>query len=384
MRKERLMIPGPTMIPPKGVEAMGRPMINHRGVDFHHMYQRVQMGLQQVLGTVEDVLVFPGAGTGGMEALLVNLFSPDDQVLILETGVFGRRFADIAAAFGLVVQTIAFPMGEGIDLAVLHDHLAKDENHSIQAVIMTQNETSTGVSHEVDAVRKAMADHPALLLVDGVSSVGAMDFQMDAWRVDGVVTGSQKALMTAPGLTIVALSQNAWARTTQASLPRYYWDFARARTTGKRGETPYTPAIPQWMGLDSALQLMLAEGLDVIYQRQKKLGLSFRAGIHAMGLHIVAHPPWQSDTVTALWVPDGVDTKAWQHILSAQYGIETAGGQGPLAGQIIRIGHMGYVDILDIIAVLGAMEMSLASLGDFRTGGVAAAQTMWIKGGTCQ
>jgi len=376
MKKEILMLPGPTMLPSEVLQAMAGPMINHRGKEFAALLRTITGGLQAVLRTEKDVLIFPAAGTGAMEAVLVNLFSPGDKVLAVDAGVFGNRFGRMAQTFGLTVETLPVEWGRAVAPEAIAERLARDRDGTIKAVIVTHNETSTGVTQDVKAVGAARGRHPALLIVDAVSSLGAVELATDEWNIDVVLSGSQKALMTPPGLALVCLGERAWAAAEQARLPRYYWDLRAAKAAAEKGQTPYTPALSLLYGLQKALELIETEGRENIYRRHARIGRAARAAVQAMGLQLFADERCASDTVTAVRVPAGITVKDLRQVLQAEYGVIVAGGQQALADTIIRIGHLGYVSPLDLAATIAALEMALARLGSpvVFGAGVGAAQ----------
>ncbi|MGI5839430.1 MAG: pyridoxal-phosphate-dependent aminotransferase family protein [bacterium] len=360
MKKELLMLPGPTMLPPAVRQAATGPMINHRGKAFADLFRTVTAGLQSILRTEKEVLIFPAAGTGAMEAVIVNLFSPGDKVLVVEAGVFGSRFGRIAQTYGLAVETVPVEWGQAVNPDVIGERLNRDRTRAIKAVIITQNETSTGVTQDIRAVSAGRGRHPALLIVDAVSSLGAVELAADAWNIDVVLAGSQKALMTPPGLAFICLGDRAWAAAESASLPRYYWDLKAARAAAAKGQTPYTPAVSLLYGLQRALTMIAAEGVENVYRRHALLGRAIRAAVAAMGLELFADQRCASDTVTAVRVPEGVGVRELRQTLDAEFGVTVAGGQQALANKIIRIGHLGYVSLLDIVATAAALEMALA------------------------
>ena len=389
MDKEWLMIPGPTPIPPQVQMAASQPMISHRGKAFSCLYEEIQTNLREIFGTNEEILIFPAAGTGAMEASIVNLFSEGDHVLCLDTGEFGRRYKDIGEAFGLQVETLSFPLGRPVDPKVVEDRLAKDDKKSIRGILLTHNETSAGVTNDLKAVSGAVGEHPAFLIVDAVSSLGALPVKMDEWGLDVVISGSQKALMSPPGLALAALSARAWAQTEKAGLPRYYWDFRRAKAYAEKKQTPYTPAVSLLFGLNAALKSLTEQGMEKIYDQQAVIGKAFRAGIRALGLELVARPGSESDTVTAIFSPAGLCADQWRKEVENKWHVVTAKGQGQLAGKIIRVGHMGFIDPLDILSVLGALEMSLGitDKDKHESNAIKAAQKVLAEGGlrkTCE
>ena len=360
---QNLRIPGPTPIPPQVAEALARPMINHRGPEFAAIMRRVTERLQHFFQTEHPVLGFPAAGTGAMEASLVNLFSPGDQVLAVVAGVFGRRLAQIAEAFGLDVKRLDVPWGEAGDPATLAAQL--EELPAARGVLLTHNETSTGVTQDVRALAAAVrARRPDILIVvDAVSSLSCVDLRTDAWDLDVVFSGSQKGWMIPPGLAFIGVGPRAWAAAESARLPRAYWDFRAARRSLEKWQTPYTPPVGLYQALDVALGMMIAEGREAILARHHALGELTRGRARALGLTLFAEPTHASDTVTALRVPDGVDGKALITALREREDVIVGGGQDRLEGQILRIGHMGYAHEPEIAAAMDALARQLAACG---------------------
>lgn len=363
LSKPYLMVPGPTPVPDQVLAAMHRPMINHRGPQFAALFQEVNDGLRKVFQTKHDVLMFPSSGTGVMEAAIVNLFSPGDKVLAVSVGAFGDRFAEVAARFGLNVEKMDFPWGLAADPAQVAARLAGDTAGEIKAVLVTHNETSTGVVNDIAAISAARGQHPALLVVDAVSSLGAIRLEMDAWRLDAVITSSQKALMLPPGLGFLALNERAWQYAEQAQLPRYYWDARQVRKSLAKGQNPYTPPVALLFGLAESLRLMEEEGLDNIWARHVRLRDAMRQGLKALGCGLLAPDAVASPAVTAVLPPAGLEAKTVQKYMREHRGITVAGGQKKLENKIFRIGHLGYAAAMDIIVALAGLEMTLAALG---------------------
>jgi aspartate aminotransferase-like enzyme len=355
----QLRIPGPTPLPDEVLDAMRRPMISHRGGEFRDLLRDVTERLRHCFQTEHDVLVFPGAGTGGLEAAIANLFSPGDEVLAVTVGAFGDRFAEIAARFGLRVTRVVSPWGQAADLDALRDALAGTPG--VKGVLLTHNETSTGVQNDVEAVSRLLEEHPGsrpLLVVDAISSLGAVDIPVDRWGIDVAVTASQKAWMAPPGLTMLSVGPRAWEANKHAALPRFYWDFAEARRYLDRWETPYTPAVSLLFGLQSSLRLLMDEGLPNVFARHEGLRDMVRRGASALGYTPFAPDEIASRTVTALIPPEG--TTAPEIIASLKReGIIVAGGQGPLEGKIVRVGHMGFAAERDMEEVLAAMSAAV-------------------------
>ena len=361
--QENLLTPGPTPLPRAVRDAMTRQMINHRGPRFKPILLEVTDKLKTHFQTKNDVLIFPSSGTGGWEAVLVNTLSAGDKVLSIIVGEFGQRFADAADAFGLNVQRLEFEWGTAADPDAVRAALAAAPD--TKAVLVTHNETSTGVTNSLESIARVVksVNPDVLLLVDAVSAMGAIDVQTDAWDLDVVFTGSQKAWMIPPGLMMVAVGPKAWAANKTAGLPRYYFDFDRAKKSLDKGETPYTPAISLFYALQAALTLMDDEGRESIYARHKRVADQTRQGVKALGLELFADPKFASNTVTSVRVPQGVDGKALLKILREEYGVVLAGGQAKLADTIFRIGHLGAIEESDIVGALNALRQALPKVG---------------------
>jgi len=369
-----LRIPGPTALPPSVREAGGRQMVNHRGDEFKALLARVTAAMQPYFGTRHDVILLTCAGTGGLEAAIVNTLSPGDPVLAVTMGAFGDRFAKIAEVYGAAVTRLEVEWGEAPDPAGVAQ--AASAIPGLKAVLLTHNETSTGVTSDVKAIAAAVRDAApeALLLVDAISALGAVPFAMDHWGLDLVVTGSQKAWMAAPGMAMVAVGPRAWAAAEHARMPRFYLDLARHRESAVSGETPWTPAVAVLFQVDEGLRLMAAEG-DGVFARHEAAMAMARAGLRAIGFELLADDRVASRTVTAARIPDGLDWKAFNGALKAR-GLVLAGGQGKLKGRIFRLGHLGSVTTDDILAAIGVIEHSAIEQGlDVQPGAaVAAAQ----------
>ena len=349
-----LRIPGPTPLPPSVREAGGRQMINHRGPDFAALLGRIQAGMRPFFGTSGDVAILSCAGTGGLEAAIVNTLSPGDAVLGVSIGAFGDRFAGIAEAYGATVDRMAAEWGWAAAPDEVRERLGTG---SYAAVLITHNETSTGVMNPVPeligAIRAAAPD--ALVLVDSVSALGAVPFEMDAWGADVVVTASQKAWMAAPGLAMVAASDRAWAAMASARMPRYYLDLLRHRKGLATGETPWTPAIAVAYQVEEGIRLMAEEGMAAVFARHAACAAATRAGLEGLGFELFAEPANRSLTVTAAHIPDGLDWKAFNAELRGR-GLVVAGGQGKLTGKVFRVGHLGAVSVDDILGAMATLE----------------------------
>ncbi|HYM83278.1 MAG TPA: alanine--glyoxylate aminotransferase family protein [Candidatus Dormibacteraeota bacterium] len=370
-----LRIPGPTALPPSVREAGSRQMINHRGPEFAAMLDRVVGGMRPFFGTAQDIVVLSCAGTGGLEAAVVNTLSPGDRVLGVSIGAFGDRFAKIASAYGAEVTKLDVEWGHATDPDDVRAALRREPG--VKAVLVTHNETSTGVQNPLAEIAAAVHDAApeALLLVDSVSAMGAVPFRMDDWGVDVVVTGSQKAWMAAPGLAMVSLSERGWAANATARMPRFYLDVARHRESAASGQTPWTPAIAVVYQVDEGVRLMNAEGPEAVFARHEACAAATRAGLGALGFELFADPAHASRTVTCVRVPEGLDWKALNAEVKRR-GVVLAGGQGKLTGQVFRVGHLGSVVLDEILGVIAVLEeVSVRAGRPVEPGiGIAAAQ----------
>jgi aspartate aminotransferase-like enzyme len=356
-----LRTPGPTPLPPAVREALARDMINHRGQEFATVLRECLEGVQWAFQTRHDVVILTASGTGGLESLVANTLSPGQRLLVASMGYFGERMGKIARAFGVDVVQIDFEPGQAVDPQVVADRLAADA--SIDTVFVTHNETSTGVLNPLPEIARAVRQvrPEALVLVDGISSIGSVPVQPEAWGCDVVVAGSQKGWMIPPGLAFVSISPRAWQRQAQARLPKFYFDWLQAKRSREDGMTPWTPALSLFFGLQVALRLMRDEGLEALFERHRRLAQYTREGLADLDLRLVADPRFASPTVTTAYVPEGITAKALLRALHERHAIVVAGGQGRLADQIIRIGHMGWVQQEDLAAVLRALQVELNS-----------------------
>ncbi len=378
MMKQYLLTPGPTPVPPEVSLKSALPVIHHRTSEFSELFQRVLDNLQYLFETKNDVLVFASSGTGVMESCVVNLLSPDDKVLVLDTGVFGARWEKIIKSFGIEPVIIKEEWGNAVDVAKVKKALK--ENKDIKAVFTQLTETSTGVVNDIKSLGALVRDMDCVLVVDAISGLGAQEMKTDEWNVDVTVTGSQKGLMLPPGLAMVSVSAKAWAMIEKSKLPKFYWDYKAYRKAHKeKKQAPYTPAVTLIVAADEALQMIKKEGLQNILARHDKLARATRAGINALGLEIFAKEP--CNAVTSVNVPDGVDGKLLVKKLRQEFGVSVAGGQQHLAGKIFRIAHLGYMDRFDTIVGLAALEMGLTELGyKVQLGkAVAASEEIFLK-----
>jgi len=362
----QLRIPGPTPLPDAVREAGGRQMVNHRGPEFKELLGRVTDGLKRAFLTEHDLLILSCSGTGGLEAAVVNHLSPGDPILSVSIGVFGDRFAKVATRYGADVTKLDVEWGRAADPAAVSEALRAmaASGRPARAVLLTHNETSTGVTNPLQELAAAArsAAPEALILVDAISGLGAVPFETDAWGLDVVVTGSQKSWMVPPGLAMVSVSPRAWDAATNATMPRFYFDLAMHRDSATKGETPWTPAVGVCFALDVALGLLEEEGYPAIFARHAECGAAARACLTALGVRLFADPARASDTVTSALVPSGVEWSALNKELRSR-GLVLAGGQGSLTGRIFRLGHLGSVTVDDILAAMTILEEAFQALG---------------------
>jgi serine---pyruvate transaminase len=370
--KRYLLTPGPTPVPPEVLAAIAQPVVHHRSPDFRPVYERCLARLRDVFRTQQEVLMFGASGTGAMESAIANLCTRGDRVLVVTAGSFGERWAAIAAAYELDVQRLEYAWGE---VPAAEDVAARlRELGGAKAVFITHSETSTGVVCDLQALAAAANEAEALSVVDAVSSLGAVPVETDAWQLDGVVSGSQKALMTPPGLAAVAVSERAWAGRGDA--PRFYFDWERTRKAQAALDAPFTPPVSLVAGLDVALGLLLDASLEAAFERHVRLGRACREGAKAMGLELFSPDDDSSAVVTAIRAPEGIDATEVVRELRDRFGITIANGQAQLKGKIFRIGHIGYFDVFDITTALAAVELVLADLGADVERGLAATRAL--------
>ena len=371
--KRYLMAPGPTPVPPEVLAAGAEPVLHHRGPDFRAVMLRCLERLGRVLQTENDVLLFTASGSGGFESAVVNLLSPGERVLAVSAGEFGERWARIAAAYGADVQDLRYAWGETPHAG---DVRARIEETGAEVVFLVHSETSTGVVADVQSLAQAAREAGAIAVVDAVSSLGAVPLETDAWELDVVVSGSQKALMTPPGLSLTSVSSAAWERCARTTTPRFYFDWEKLRASLETGTTPFTPAVSLVTSLDVALGLLLEEGLDAVFARHAALGRACREGVKAMGLELFSPDEERSAVVTAILTPEGVDARELVLALRDRFGITVAGGHGELGSRMFRIGHIGYYDVFDITTALAAVELLLVESGAHIERGTAVTRAL--------
>jgi serine---pyruvate transaminase len=373
VRKRYLMAPGPTPVPPEVLAAGAQPVLHHRGPDFRALMRRCLGRLHEVCRTENDILLFTASGSGAFESAVVNLMSPGERVLAVAAGEFGERWAALAAAYGADVQELRYAWGETPRPEDVRTRIAET---GAEVVLLVHSETSTGVVADIQALAQAAREEGALTVVDAVSSLGAVPLETDAWGLDVVIAGSQKALMTPPGLSVAAVSAAAWERVARSTSPRFYFDWGRMKTSLETGTTPFTPAVSLVVSLDTALSMLLEEGLDAAFARHAALGRACREGVKAMGLELYSPDEERSAVVTAILTPPGVDARELVLALRDRFGITVAGGHGELASRMFRIGHIGYYDVFDITTVLAAVELLLEESGADVERGVAVTRAL--------
>ncbi len=357
--KKRIFTPGPTPLPEEVRVSQVREIIHHRTSEFSKIFEEVCQGLKYVFQTKNDVLILTASGSGAMEAAVANLLSPGDKILVTTQGKFGERWTEIGEAFGLKVIPVDTRWGKAADPGKIEQKLV--ENDKVKAVFTQLVETSTGVVNDIQKIGKIVEKTPAVLVVDAISGLGAEPLLTDEWNVDVVVAGSQKALMLPPGLSFISLSEKAWKMVENSTLPRYYWDLKKAKNSLAKGQTPYTPAVSLICALRESLRLIREEGWDNVLKRHFLLAEATRRGVSALGLELFGEPP--SNVVTTIALPQNIDEKILRKKLREEFGVIVAGGQGELSGKVIRIAHLGWMDKLDVIGVISALEMCLNDLG---------------------
>jgi len=356
-----LRIPGPTPLPENVLQIMSKQMINHRGKEFGEILGNVTANLKTLFQTKNDVFVYTTSGTGGLEAAVVNTLSPGDNVLSVIIGVFGERFAQIAETYGANVTRLVFDYGTSADPDKVKEAL--NLNPTIKAVLVTHNETSTGVTNNLAALSAVIKQYDKLLLVDAISSLGCIDLKVDGWNCDVVVTGSQKGWMAPPGAAMLSLSTKAWEAVEQSMMPKFYFDVKKARSYLEKNQTPWTPGVSTFYALHISLDMMVKEGLDSVFARHIKMAEKTRDNLKSLGLTLFADPNYASNTITSVKVTDGLDGIKLVKILEEEHDTIVAGGQVDLAGKIFRIGHLGYMEESDIDNVIQALRLALPKAG---------------------
>jgi alanine-glyoxylate transaminase / serine-glyoxylate transaminase / serine-pyruvate transaminase len=372
-----LQIPGPTNVPDRILRAMDRPTIDHRGPEFAKLGQEVLEGIKPIFGTTQPVIIYPASGTGAWEAAIVNTLSPGDKVLMFETGHFATLWRSLAQRFGIETEFVPGDWRHGVDAGVVEAKLREDTGHAIKAVMVVHNETSTGVTSRVPLVRQAIdrAGHPALLLVDTISSLGSIDYRHDEWGVDVTVAGSQKGLMLPPGLSFNAVSEKALAASRNNRMPRSYWDWQDMLKPNQNGFFPYTPATNLLYGLREAVAMLMEEGMSNVFARHDRHAEATRRAVRAWGLEILcAEPAEYSSALTAVMVPEGHDADELRRVILNRFDMSLGAGLARLAGKVFRIGHLGDFNDLSLAGTLAGVEMGLSVAGiPHNSGGLNAA-----------
>ncbi|HEV3091042.1 MAG TPA: alanine--glyoxylate aminotransferase family protein [Candidatus Cybelea sp.] len=367
MSRQLLFLPGPVTVAQPVLDATARPMIDHRGPEFAALLERVVAALRPVFGTSGEIVVLGSSGTGAMETALVNLFSPGDRLLSCPVGAFGKRFAAIAKSFECEVETLETPVGSAVDPRALRARLEADRDRRVTGILLTHNETSTGVANDMAAIAPIVREHGALTLVDSVSGLGASEFAMDAWGYDAVASASQKAFAAPPGIAMLALSERAMTKASQRTSGRFYFDVRTAAEFARIGQTPWTPPISILYSLDVALARYHVEGMAAAFARHARNAETVREAFRRLGFTLVSQPGAHSDTVIAAYPPGGLQPAVLLKRLRERHGIVLAGGQGELAGKIVRCGTMGDLTEADFLTAFEAIEATLDEL----TSGVA-------------
>ena len=372
-----LQIPGPTNVPDRVLRAMDRPTIDHRGPEFAELTLEVLHGLKGIFKTEQPVVMYPASGTGAWEAALVNTLSPGDKVLMVETGYFATLWSNLAKRFELEVELIRGDWRSGVDSGQVEETLSADKGHAIKAVCIVHNETSTGVTSNITAVREAMnhAAHPALLMVDTISSLASIDYRHDEWGVDVTVSGSQKGLMLPPGMSFTAISEKALAASKKSRFPKSYWRWDDMLKTNERGFFPYTPATNMLYGLREAIAMLNEEGLEHVFARHDRHAEATRRAVNAWGLEILCRNPKEySSSLTAVLLPDGHNADTFRKVVLDNFDMSLGSGLGKVAGKVFRIGHLGDFNDLTLLGTLSGVEMGLRLFGfENARGGVDAA-----------
>jgi len=356
IKKQYLMIPGPTMVPERILRAMVREMINHRGPEFAKILTSATEDVKKCFKTKNDLFIIPSSGSGGMEAAAVNILSEGDDVLVLNIGAFGSRWVKILKAFRANVDEIKFDRGTASDVETVEKKL---KSKKYKAVFFQQNETSTGVLNDVKLLAQVIKKYDALIVVDAVSGLLTADLRTDEWGLDVVVAASQKAFMLPPGLSFVSFSKKAWQYYEKAKMPRFYWDFKSMKDWADKGQNPFTPPVSLYYGLEESLKMFEEEGLENIFERHKKLRDITREGLKKMNLKLLAADDVASCAVTAVYPPDNIGADDLRKKVKENYGVVLAGGQEDLKGKIFRIGHLGYCSETDIMVSLDAISKCL-------------------------
>lgn len=379
MEKKYLFSPGPTMLPPEVLLKMAEPVMHHREPEFERLLAEIREGLKYLFQTKNEVLTFTSSGTGAMEGAVSNILSKGDKALVVRGGKFGERWGEICKAYGIEFIPIDVEWGKAVDPKQIQKALAS--NPSVRGVYTQASETSTGAKHPIREIAEIVKkNEETVLVVDAITGIGVFDLPMDAWGIDVLISGSQKALMLPPGLSFVALSDKAWKSVERSNLPKFYFDFKKELKSVQKNQNSFTPAISLFVGLKESLRLIRKEGLEAVFRRHEKLAEATRAAAKALGLELYA-PDSPSNAVTAVKVPEGIQGGKLKNLFFEKFGITVAGGQDQAKGKIIRIAHLGYYERLDMVMVISALEMLLKEMGyRFELGaGVRAVEEVLMK-----
>ena len=379
MEKKYLFSPGPTMLPPGVLLKMAEPIMHHREPEFEKIYAEIREGMKYLFQTKNEVLIFTSSGTGAMEGAISNLLSKGDKAIVVRGGKFGERWGEICKAYGIEFIPIDVEWGKAVDPKRIKELLESDS--SIRAVYTQASETSTGVKHPIQAIADLVKRYEdKVVVVDAITGIGVFNIPTDAWGLDVVISGSQKALMLPPGLSFATLSDKAWKVVEKSTLPKYYFDFKKELKNTKKNQSSYTPAISLYVGLRETLRMIRSEGLEAVFHRHEKLAEATRTAVKALGLELYA-PDSPSNAVTAVKIPAGIDGEKLKDLFFEKFGITVAEGQDRAKGKIIRIAHLGYYERLDMVMVISALEMLLKEMGhSFELGaGVKAAEEILMK-----
>lgn len=381
MKKNYLLTPGPTPLPPEVLEALSKPIIHHRTPQFQAILKEAIEGLKYVFQTTRDVYILCSSGTGAMEASVANLLSAGDTAITVEAGKFGERWTELCKAYSVTPEVIKVEWGKSVSPKEI---VSRVKSSRAKAVFTTLCETSTGVTADIKAIAAALKDTDAVLAVDAISGLGVEEFKTDEWGVDVVVSGSQKGLMLPPGLSFISVSQKAWGLVEKSKSPRYYFDLRSAKKAGEKTDTPFTTSVSLVVALNEALKLIRKEGLENIISHSKKLTLGLKAAANALGLKLLADKECASNAITAFYVPEAVDGAKLVKTMRDTYGVTMAGGQGYLKDKIFRIATMGYINEFDIILTLSCLEKVLYQMGyKFELGaGLKAAEEVFLNNKT--
>ena len=356
----QLRIPGPTPLPDRVVRAMSRPMVDHRGPEFAAVLAEITAGAKRVFKTSSDLLLLTSSGTGGLESAVANLVSPGDEVVVALSGNFGERFAALASAYGADVVRLEFEWGQPVEADDLE--IVLERHPKAKLLLLTHNETSTGLTNPLRELARVGRDAGRVVVVDGVSSISSIEIETDAWGVDVAVSGSQKGWMAPPGFALVSVSERAWAQQAKARSPRFYFDWKESKAWAEKGMTPFTPAVPVAFAMQEGLRMLEEEGLPNVYERHARLARATQAGLQALGFQLYAQEGFRSHTVTSAVPPQGLDVNALRNLIDTRYGVVIAGGQGKMAGKMVRVGHLGAVAEGDVVQVIWSIEQALEEL----------------------